>query len=74
MANTREALVARIRSLPDELLDQVGQSIDEIVSGSGGVHVLDDEERAAVRKGIAAADRGEFVNLSFGYAASRDRR
>ena len=54
-------LFARIAALPDELLDDIEQSIDEIERWRSDVFRLTDEERAAVRKGMEAARRGEFV-------------
>jgi predicted transcriptional regulator len=54
-------LFERIAALPDELLGEIEQSIDEIERWRGGVFRLTDEERAAVRKGMEAARRGEFV-------------
>jgi len=54
-------LFERIAALPDELLGEIEQSIDEIERWRGNVFRLTDEERAAVRKGMEAARRGEFV-------------
>jgi alkylhydroperoxidase family enzyme len=54
-------LFERIAALPDELLGEIEQSIDEIERWRGDVFRLTDEERAAVRKGTEAARRGEFV-------------
>jgi predicted transcriptional regulator len=54
-------LFERIAALPDELLGEIEQSIDEIERWRGDVLRLTDEERAAVRKGMEAAQRGEFV-------------
>jgi predicted transcriptional regulator len=54
-------LFERIAALPDELLDEIARSIDEIERWRGDVFRLTEEERAAVRKGMEAARRGEFV-------------
>jgi hypothetical protein len=54
-------LLERIAALPNELLDDVQESVDEIERWYGDVFRLTDEERAAVRKGMEAARRGEFV-------------
>jgi predicted transcriptional regulator len=54
-------LFERIAALPDELLDEIEQLIDEIERRRGDVFRLTDEERAAMRKGMEAARRGEFV-------------
>ena len=54
-------LFERIAALPDELLGEIEQSIDEIERWRGDVFRLTGEERAAVRKGMEAARRGEIV-------------
>jgi hypothetical protein len=43
------------------MLGEVEESIEEIERWRDGVFRLTDEERAAVRKGVDAARRGEFV-------------
>ena len=55
-------LLERIATLPDELLVEVEESVEEIERWHGDIFRLTDEERAAVRKGMAAAQRGEFVS------------
>ena len=60
--NTKlQDLFERIAALPDDLLGEVEESIDEIERWRGGVFRLTQEERAAVRGGMEAARRGEFV-------------
>ncbi|MGA8494030.1 MAG: hypothetical protein WB764_01015 [Xanthobacteraceae bacterium] len=61
MSAKLQNLFERIAALPDELLGEIEQSIDEIERWRGDVFRLTDEERAAVRKGMEAARRGEFV-------------
>ena len=61
MSPKRQNLMERVAALPEELLDEVEQSVDDIVSLHDGIYRLSDEERAAVRKGIEAARRGDFV-------------
>ena len=56
-----QTLLERIAALPDELLGEVEESVDEIERWRGDVFRLTDEERAAVRKGMEAARRGEFA-------------
>jgi predicted transcriptional regulator len=59
----RESLLERVASLPEELLDEVTQSVEDIVTWHrSGIYHLSDEERAAVRKGMDAARRGEFAS------------
>jgi len=61
MSPNRQKLLERVAALPEELLDDVEESIEEIERWRGGVFRLTDEERAAVREGMDAARRGEFV-------------
>jgi hypothetical protein len=63
MMTKRQSLMERVAALPDELLDEVAQSVEDIIVWHGqGVYHLSDDERASVRKGVEAAQRGEFVS------------
>jgi alkylhydroperoxidase family enzyme len=62
MTPKRHNLLERIAALPEELLGDVAESVDEIERWRDGIFHLTDEERAAVRKGMDAARRGEFVS------------
>jgi predicted transcriptional regulator len=62
MSPKRHELLERIASLPEELLGEVEESVDEIERWHEGVFHLTEEERAAVRKGMEAARRGDFVS------------
>ncbi|MGD0025485.1 MAG: hypothetical protein ABSC37_12820 [Xanthobacteraceae bacterium] len=62
MTPKRHSLLERIAALPEELLGEVEESVDEIERWRDGVFRLTDEERAAVRRGVEAARRGEFVS------------
>jgi predicted transcriptional regulator len=57
-----ETLVERISSLPEEAQDELLDHIMEIESRQPGAYRLSDDERAAVKKGLEAAERGEFVS------------
>jgi predicted transcriptional regulator len=58
----RQRLMERVAGLPDSLLSAVAGSIEAIVVWhQRSVYHLSDDERAAVRKGMEAARRGEFV-------------
>jgi predicted transcriptional regulator len=62
MSTRRDEVMERVAALPEELLDEVGQSIEDIVRWhASGVYRLSEEERAGVRRGMAAAERGDFV-------------
>lgn len=62
MSPNRQKLLDRVAALPEDLLDDVEESIQEIERWQGDVFRLTDEERAAVRKGMDAARCGEFVS------------
>ncbi len=61
MNANRQNLLERIAALPDDLLEEVEESVGEIERWRQELFRLTDEERAAVRKGMEAARRGEFV-------------
>lgn len=52
----------RISDWPDEAIAELLQAIDNIEIKHSLVYRLSDEERAAVREGLAQADRGEFAS------------
>jgi predicted transcriptional regulator len=56
-----QTLLERIAALPDELLGEVEESVEEIERWRADIFRLTDKERAAVRKGMAAARRGDFA-------------
>lgn len=62
MTKRRHNLLERIAALPEEMLADVEESVDEIERWRGGIFRLTDEERAAVRKGMDAAERGDFLS------------
>ncbi len=61
MTNRRAHLISRLSALPDDLLPEVEQSIDEIENWHKGLYRLSEAERKAVCEGMAAARRGDFV-------------
>ena len=56
-----ETLLDRVSTWPEEAQEELLERASEIESRQSGVYRLSDEERAAVRKGLEAAERGEFV-------------
>ena len=62
MSPKRQDLLERVAALPEELLGEVEESVDELVRWHESLYRLSDDERAAVRKGMEAARRGEFVS------------
>jgi hypothetical protein len=62
MATDTKALLDRVASWPPEDQDELAECAAEIEARrAGGVYQLTDEERAAVRRGMDAARRSDFV-------------
>ena len=55
-------LLERVASWPQEDLEELEEFAREIEARRSGVYVMTGEERAAVREGLAQAERGEFVS------------
>jgi len=62
MTPKRHSLLERVASLPEEVLGDVEESIEEIERWRFAVFRLTDDERAAVCRGMEAARRGDFVS------------
>ena len=56
-----ESIIDRVADWPEEAQAELMQSIVDIEAKHLGVYRLSDDERAAVREGLAQAARGEFV-------------
>ena len=56
-----ETILDRIADWPEEAQEELMQAIVDIEAKHLGVYRLSDDERAAVREGLAQAERGEFV-------------
>ena len=61
MNKVAETILDRIADWPKEAREELMQSIVDIEAKHLGVYRLSDDERAAVREGLAQADRGEFI-------------
>ncbi|MEA2877166.1 MAG: hypothetical protein QOF14_2362 [Hyphomicrobiales bacterium] len=57
-----ETLVERVSALPEEAQEELLDHVALIEARQSGLYRLTDEERAAVKKGLEAAERGEFVS------------
>jgi predicted transcriptional regulator len=55
-------VLRRAESWPQEDQEALAEYAREIEARRTGVYRLTDQERAAVREGLAEADRGEFVS------------
>jgi hypothetical protein len=56
------AVLEAARSWPEEDQQELAEYAREIEARRTGVYVMSDEERAAVRRRLAEADRGDFVS------------
>jgi predicted transcriptional regulator len=54
-------VLKRAETWPQEDQDELAEYAREIQARRTGVYLMTDEEREAVLKGLAEADRGEFV-------------
>jgi predicted transcriptional regulator len=55
------AVLEGVRFWPEEDQEELAELAREIEARRTGVYVMNDEERAAVRRGLDEAARGEFV-------------
>jgi predicted transcriptional regulator len=61
MSKKVETILERVSTWPEAAQADLLQSIIDIEIKHFGVYRLSDDERAAVREGMAQAERGEFV-------------
>lgn len=61
MNKVAASILDRIADWPKEAKEELMQSIVDIEAKHLGIYRLSDDERAAVREGLAQAERGEFV-------------
>jgi predicted transcriptional regulator len=57
-----ETVLDRVSTWPEEALEELIDHIIAIEAKHWGIYLLSDDERAAVKKGLEAAERGEFVS------------
>ena len=61
MNNKLEALLERVAAWPDEVQDELIEMIADIETRHFGVYRLNDEERAAVRRGLREMREGKLA-------------
>jgi hypothetical protein len=61
MSPNTKRLLEQVESWPEEDQEELAEYAREIEARRTGVYTMSDDERAAVRRGLAQADRGEFV-------------
>ena len=62
ITKTIKDVLQHAETWPEEDQKELADYAREIQARRTGVYVMSDEERAAVREGLAQADRGEFVS------------
>jgi predicted transcriptional regulator len=58
---TLKDVIEHAATWPREDQEELAEYAREIEARRTGVYIMSDDERAAVAKGVAQADRGEFV-------------
>ncbi len=61
MIKTLRDVLRLAETWPKEDQEELAEHAREIVARRTGVYMMSDEERAIVRKGLAEAERGDFV-------------
>jgi predicted transcriptional regulator len=61
IAKMLKDMLDQAETWPQQDQEELAEYAREIQARRTGVYVMSDEERAAVRRGLAQADRGEFV-------------
>jgi hypothetical protein len=61
MIKTLKDVVRVAETWPKEDQEELAEYAREIEARRTGIYTMSDDERAAVRRGLAEADRGEFV-------------
>ena len=62
VAKVLKDVIEQAETWPQQDQEELAEYAREIQARRTGVYIMSDEERAAVRKGLAQADRGEFVS------------
>jgi len=62
MTNKLKDVLQHAETWPNEDQEELAQYAREIEARRTGIYVMSDDEREAVRRGLAEADRGEFVH------------
>ncbi|HEY7296522.1 MAG TPA: hypothetical protein VH684_01190 [Xanthobacteraceae bacterium] len=62
MPQTTRDVLRRVETWPQEDQEELVELAREIEAHRSGVYVLDEEEEAAIREGLAELDRGERVD------------
>ena len=61
MTKLLEDAIAKVRALPEEDQDALAALLLAVTRSDASAVPLDEQTRAAIREGLAQAERGEFV-------------
>jgi hypothetical protein len=61
MTKLLEQAIAKVQTLPEEDQDALAALLLSVTNTDGSAIPLDEATRAAIREGLAQAERGEFV-------------
>ena len=61
MTKLIEQAIAKVRTLPTEEQDALAAALLSMTEGDAAEFPVDDATRAAIREGLAEAERGEYV-------------
>jgi hypothetical protein len=62
MSQLLEDAINKVRELPEAEQDEAAEMLMSVASKTGGLVVLDDKTRDAIRKGREQARHGDFVS------------
>ena len=62
MSPASKKLLEQVESWPEEDQEELAQYAREIEARRRGLYLVDEEEEAAIRRGLAELDRGEWVS------------
>jgi hypothetical protein len=62
MPQTAKDILSRIAAWPLEDQEELAEIAQEIEARRSGLYVVNEEEAAAIREGLAELDRGEWVD------------
>jgi predicted transcriptional regulator len=62
MTKLLDEAIAKVRKLPEKDQDELAVALLSMAGADAAAMPLDDETRAAIREGLAQAERGEFVS------------
>ena len=62
MNRTLKEVIEHAETWPQEDQEELAEYAREIEARRTGIYTMSDDERSAVAKGLAEADRGEFVS------------